>query len=124
VAAGSAARINTLVGLGVVIALVAAVITLLSFFEQIKGNVISAVTLASTVGTTAERADNEAKAALGASENLKAQLNKVVTSPDEIHMLRTELDQVTVRIEALIKQSNDLRDEVRMLESASRKTSK
>ncbi len=123
-AAGSAARTNRLVGLAFVGSITAAVITLLSFFEQIKGNVISAVTLASTVGTTAERAADEAKAALGATDNLKVQLDKLLVSSDEIHLLRTELEQVTVRVEALMKQNNDLRDEVRTLEGASRKTSK
>ncbi len=62
------------------ITILGTIATLLSFFEAVKGNVNSAVTLASTIGGTAERAASDAKSAQGATEDLKSQIDKAASA--------------------------------------------
>lgn len=62
------------------ITILGTIATLLCFFEAVKGNVNSAVTLASTIGGTAERAASDAKSAQGATEDLKSQIDKAASA--------------------------------------------
>ncbi len=99
-AARDAKRTNQIfAGLGIV-AIVGTVIGLFSFFEAVKGNVNSAVTLASTVNGVAVGAAADAKTASEATKDLKSQVDKIV---EENRQLRNDLDRANLEIDQLHK---------------------
>ncbi len=84
-------------GLGI-LAIAGTVIGLLTFFETIKGNVNSAVSLAATVNTNAINAAFDAKSASETTKDMRTQIDKLI---EETRQLRSDLVRANSQIDEL-----------------------
>ena len=99
-AAKRAATLNAIFfGLGT-LAIAGTVAGLFSLFEAVKGNVNSAVTLASTVSSQANAADAEAKSASADVKSLKERLDRLGAGSDPVQ-LRHDVDVLRRRVDEL-----------------------
>ena len=100
-------------GIGI-LAIAGTVIALLSFFESVKSNFNTTVSLASAVSDKANIAASEAQGASETVKELKTQIVGVIPSAGEIQLLRRELEDLTVKV-------RDLESQVQRLEPTGKK---
>ena len=102
------------VGVGL-LAIAGTVIGIFSFLEAVKGNVIAAYNLASSVSIAATQAASDAKKAQGDVKELKTQVetSDAKRSSDDVQRLRTQVDQARSEINSMRSDIRQLTEQIR-----------